>query len=88
LNKIDKAINTISEYRSYIGAKINRYEFKINNLNNNLMNTEATQIRIEDTNFAASMAEITKSEIKMNLTNQMLKINNSHLAERMQMLMK
>lgn len=86
IEKLDKAINVVSENRGNIGSKINRYEFKINNLNENINNTEAAKMRIEDLDFASAMSEVTKSEIKMNIANQMLKMNNSHYEQRMQML--
>lgn len=86
IKKIDNAINAVSIQRGEIGSKINRYEFKIDNLHNTIINTKAAQMRIEDLDMASAMSELTKSEILMKATQQMLKINNSMYEQKMQML--
>lgn len=86
LKKIDKAIDTISEQRGYLGAKINRYEFKIDNLQNTINNTEAAQMRIEDLDMAYAMSELAKTDILAKSTQQMLKMNNQMYQQKMEML--
>lgn len=86
LKKIDMAINTLSEQRGSLGAKINRYEFKIDNLHNTINNTEAAQMRIEDLDMASAMSGLAKTEILMKSTQQMLKMNNEMYQQKMQML--
>lgn len=86
LKSIDNAISVISKQRGNLGAKINRYEYKLENLHNTIKNTEAARMRIEDLDMANAMSELTKSEVLMNSAQRMLKTNNSMYEEKMRML--
>jgi len=59
---IDKALETIDAARSNLGAKQNRFASTISNLNNMVKNTTAARGQIEDVDFAAETAELTKQQ--------------------------
>jgi len=59
---IDKALETIDAARSNLGAKQNRFASTISNLNNMIKNTTAARGQIEDVDFAAETAELTKQQ--------------------------
>lgn len=86
IKKIDNAINAISVQRGELGSKINRYEFKLGDLQNNINNTEAARMRIRDLDMSSAMSELTKTDIQMKTTQQMLKVDNSMYEQKMQML--
>lgn len=50
---IDKALDTINDVRSQLGAINNRLEFTVNNLANVSEKTSASRSRITDADFAA-----------------------------------
>ena len=77
LNKIDDAINKVSEFRSSFGAVENRIDAKINNLTTLKVNTQAAQSRIEDADFAAETTNLTKSQILSQAATSMLAQANS-----------
>jgi len=60
---IDKAIQTVSTARADLGAKQNRLEMTIKNLNVSVENLTASESRIRDTDMAAEMVSFTKSQI-------------------------
>lgn len=60
---IDKAINTVSEERSKLGAMQNRLEHTINNLQTASENMTSAESRIRDVDMAAEMSNFTKSQI-------------------------
>ena len=70
--KLDKAINTISLYRSSFGAIENRIEASMNNLTTLKLNTEAAQSRIEDADFAKETSNLTKGQILSQAATSML----------------
>ena len=70
--KLDKAINTISLYRSSFGAIENRIEASMNNLTTLKVNTEAAQSRIEDADFAKETSNLTKGQILSQAATSML----------------
>ena len=63
LATIDTAIQTISTARADLGAKQNRLEMTIKNLNVSVENLTASESRIRDTDMAAEMVSFTKSQI-------------------------
>ena len=52
LAKVDAAIQTVSNTRSYIGANQNRLEHTINNLNTSAENLTSAESRIRDVDYA------------------------------------
>ncbi|ROP44850.1 flagellin [Pseudokineococcus lusitanus] len=63
LETIDKAIQAVSTTRADLGAKQNRLEMTIKNLNVSVENLTASESRIRDTDMAAEMVSFTKSQI-------------------------
>lgn len=59
---IDAAIATIGDTRASLGASQNRLTSTISNLQNIVENTTAAQGRVQDTDFAAETANLTKQQ--------------------------
>lgn len=60
---IDQAIQAIDSQRAELGAVQNRFENTIGNLQNIAENVSAARGRIQDTDFAAETANLTKNQI-------------------------
>ena len=60
---IDQAIETINGERAVLGAKLNRFESVVTNLENVRENLSAARSRIMDADFAAETANLTKAMI-------------------------
>jgi flagellin len=60
---IDAALQSIDDQRASLGAAQNRFESTISNLNNVAENASAARGRIQDTDFAAETANLTKNQI-------------------------
>jgi flagellin len=63
IKDIDAAIKTVSSVRADLGAKQNRFEHTINNLNVAIENTTASESRIRDTDMAQEMTNFTRTQI-------------------------
>jgi flagellin-like hook-associated protein FlgL len=63
ITAIDTAITTVSSIRADLGAKQNRFEHTINNLNTAIENTTASESRIRDTDMAAEMTKFTRAQV-------------------------
>ena len=63
IDAVDAAITTVSGVRSDLGAKQNRFEHTINNLNVAVENLTASESRIRDTDMAAEMMNFTRAQI-------------------------
>ncbi len=63
IDSIDKAIQSISRFRSELGAIQNRLEHTINNLDNVAENTQAAESRIRDTDMASEMVKYSNNQI-------------------------
>ena len=63
ITKLDTAIATVSTQRGQLGAKQNRFESMINNLQVTTENLVASESRIRDTDMAAEMTNFTKNQI-------------------------
>ena len=63
LDSLDNAISTIGAERADLGAIQNRFQSTIRNLTNISENVTAARSRIQDTDFAAETAELTRSQI-------------------------
>jgi flagellin len=62
ITAIDAAIAAINSTRSSLGASQNRLTSTISNLQNIVENTTAAQGRVQDTDFAAETANLTKQQ--------------------------
>lgn len=62
IQSIDRAIGEINTARADLGAKQNRVTSAIDNLNNMVQNASASKGQIEDVDFAAETAELTKQQ--------------------------
>lgn len=77
LDVIDQALAFISEQRADLGAVQNRLESTISNLSNISENISAARGRIQDTDFAAETANLTKNQILQQAGTAMLAQANS-----------
>ena len=62
INAIDKSLQSINTTRADLGAKQNRFASTISNLNNIIENATASRSRVQDADFAAETAELTKQQ--------------------------
>ena len=60
---VDTQIKNVSTARATLGAKQNRFEHTINNLNVAVENLSASESRIRDTDMAMEMTSFTRSQI-------------------------
>ena len=72
LDSIDKAIGTVSDMRSQLGAMQNRLNSTVDNLSNVVTNTEAARSRIQDTDYAIETTALAKSQIIQQAATAML----------------
>jgi flagellin-like hook-associated protein FlgL len=63
ITAIDNAITAVSSARADLGAKQNRFEHTINNLNTTIENTTASESRIRDTDMASEMTNFTRTQV-------------------------
>jgi len=61
--RVDAALTAVSQLRSVLGAIQNRFESTINNLQTVSENLSASRSRIQDTDFAAETAALTRAQI-------------------------
>ena len=69
---IDGALGRVNEVRSELGAVSTVLDHTISNLGNVVINTEASQSRIEDADFAKVTGDLTKSQIMSQAATAML----------------
>ena len=72
LDVIDKAISYVNFERSKLGAVQNRLTHTIDNLANIVSNTSASRSRINDTDYAATTAELARTQIIQQAATAML----------------
>jgi flagellin len=60
---IDTAIINVNSYRAQLGAKQNRLEHAVNNLQSNIENQTTARSRIVDADFAVETASLTRAQI-------------------------
>ena len=63
MDRIQKAIDTVSTQRAELGAVQNRLEHTIANLDNVSENTQSAESRIRDTDMAKEMVAYSKNNI-------------------------
>ncbi|HYC42129.1 MAG TPA: flagellin [Noviherbaspirillum sp.] len=74
---VDAALNTVSTLRSTLGAVQNRFESTIANLQATSENLSASRSRIQDADFAAETATLTRGQILQQAGTAMLAQANS-----------
>lgn len=72
ITTIKNAINTVSAYRATLGAKQNRLEHTISNLETTNENVTAAESRIRDTDMAQEIASYTKNNVLRQAAQSML----------------
>src|SRR5690606_13053393 len=72
IDKVDTAIQTVSQERSKLGAVQNRLEHTIANLDNAAENLQAAESRIRDVDMAYEMMTFTKFQILQQASTAML----------------
>ena len=63
LDKIDKALAKVDEFRSSLGAIQNRFESAITNLGNTVNNLSSARSRIEDADYATEVSNMSRAQI-------------------------
>lgn len=63
IRSCDAAINTVSGFRSRLGAVQNRLEYTISSLGTSAENAETALSRVQDTDMASEMTEYTKNNV-------------------------
>ena len=77
IDRINDAINLVSQYRAGLGAAQNRLEHTINNLKVTSENITAAESRIRDTDMADEITAFTKNNILLQASQSMLAQSNS-----------
>ena len=77
IDTIKGALEKISSWRSELGAKQNRLEHSINNLDNIVENTTAAESRIRDTDMATEMVKYSNANILAQAGQAMLAQSNT-----------
>jgi flagellin len=72
INTIDSALDLVNSQRASLGAVSNRMDSAISNLTNMSVNLAGGKSRIEDADFAAETAQLTKSQILQQAATSML----------------
>lgn len=73
---IDRALESINSLRSDLGATSNRLDYAISSMGHQIVNTEASQSRIEDADMAAEMAKLVKNQVLQQAAMQILGMSN------------
>ena len=73
---VGTAIEKVSEWRSTLGAKQNRLEHTVNNLDNIVENTTASESRVRDTDMATEMVKYSNSNVRAQAGQAMLAQSN------------
>ena len=63
LDSIDNALSYVNSQRAQLGAIENRLNHTISNLTSVVVNTEASQSRIQDADFAVETSKLTKAQV-------------------------
>lgn len=63
INGIDRAMSAVDQFRSTLGAAMNRLNYAADNAINVMTNTAASRSRILDTDYAKSTSELARAQI-------------------------
>lgn len=83
---VDRALASINDVRSQLGAANNRLDFTINNLLSVTENTEAARSRIMDADFAAETAALSRAQVLQQASQAMLAQANASSQQVLQLL--
>ena len=72
LSALDDAIATVDAFRADLGAKINRFNYAIDNMSSVSMATSASRSRVLDTDYAAATTELARTQIIQQAATAML----------------
>ena len=72
LDSIDNALTFVNAQRANLGAIENRLNHTISNLTSVVVNTEASQSRIQDADFAVETSKLTKAQVLSQAATSML----------------
>ena len=72
LDSIDNALSYVNSQRAQLGAIENRLNHTISNLTSVVVNTEASQSRIQDADFAVETSKLTKAQVLSQAATSML----------------
>jgi flagellin len=72
IEELDEAFVIVDAFRADLGAKINRLNYAADNLTNISTNTSASRSRILDTDYAATTAELARTQIIQQAATAML----------------
>lgn len=86
IDAIDTAIESVSAFRSNLGATQNRLEHTINNLGTSAENLTAAESRIRDVDMAKEMMEMTKNNVLQQAAQSMLAQANQNPQNILQLL--
>lgn len=63
LKKIDNALSDVDKFRSSLGAVQNRFESAVTNLGNTVNNLSSARSRIEDSDYATEVSNMSRAQI-------------------------
>lgn len=63
MDKLDEALKTVDAFRSQLGAVQNRFESAITNLGNTVNNLSSARSRIEDSDYATEVSNMSRAQI-------------------------
>jgi len=63
LADVDAAIKSVDSQRSLLGASQNRFESTITNLNNTVSNLTSARSRIQDSDYATEVSNMSRAQI-------------------------
>ncbi|EPH0320586.1 FliC/FljB family flagellin [Citrobacter freundii] len=63
LEKIDNALSEVDKFRSSLGAVQNRFESAVTNLGNTVNNLSSARSRIEDSDYATEVSNMSRAQI-------------------------
>ncbi len=72
ITSLDMALKSVNTMRSTMGAFVNRLDFAISNLSNQIYNTQDAESRIRDVDFASETASFTRAQILSQSATSML----------------
>lgn len=83
---VDRALETINDTRSQLGAISNRLEFTMNNLRNVVEKTSASRSRIMDSDFASETSKLSRAQVLQQASQAMLAQANAQPQQVLQLL--
>jgi flagellin len=72
IDAIDTALETVDDFRSDLGSKINRLNYAVDNMTATSTNTAASRSRIQDTDYAQATTELARTQIIQQAATAML----------------